>query len=312
MEVMKNYIYKSCGGRNWSSIKWQLVTMCVDICISRIKYRNLPPEIPFYIPELELFGSGQTVFAERGGVPFWLPSVLRDGPNFYGLPFEVDGISMTGTEPIISGIRVLNVGRDLKDVKPINGVEILNDVTRTATLAKVMPYIDRIDYLWTTMGMNQALSRVQLVATCSKNQYDVFKRELSRLLDKKNPITLIRDKSQLGGIEVQDFKVEYMCDRYWYDLDKTFTQLFTALGVKTNFASQKKERLITAEVDANDEVITWLRDSYIRFREEGINSINKLYGYNIDVDIEMKPITLGENMQELLPEDKEQKESPAK
>lgn len=281
-QIAKQYIIKG-DTKNWSSIKWQLVTMCIDICVNRIQYKNLPEEIPFYIPELTLFGNGQSVIAERGGALFWLPSVLREAPNIYGLPYVVDAIPITGTQALLTDIRVLNIGRALADKKPITGVEVLNDVSRTSTLVKVMPYIDRLDYLWATMGINQALSRVQLAARCSRNNYDVYKRMLERLLDKKDPLLLVRDKTQLEGIEIQDFHVEYMCDRYWYDFDKTFTQLLTVLGIKSNFASQKKERLISAEVDANDEVIAYLRDSYLRYREEGINAVNKLYGLNIDV-----------------------------
>lgn len=282
MQVIKNYIVKG-GAANWSSIKWQLVSLFLDICVNRWGYRNVPEEIPFYAPELSLFNQGQSVFAERGGAYFWLPSVIKDAPNMYGFPFEVDALSINGTEPIISNIRVMQIGRTLKDNKPLTGAEILNNVMRVSTLAILMPYIDRLDYLWSTMGINQALSRVQLVATCSKNNYDVYKRMIEKLLDKRDAVTLIKDKAQLEGIQIQDFHVEYMCDRYWYDFDKTFTQALTAIGIKSNFASQKKERLISAEVDANDAVIQATRDSFLKYREKGLETANKLYGLNMDI-----------------------------
>lgn len=279
MLALKNTIIKE--GMNWDSILNTLYIMCLDICVNEGEYDGLPEEIPNYIPEVINFGYGSGVFFNKGGKYFALPCVIGDRSlNIYGEPYVVDAIPIGGNGEIIDTLRVRDVGANF-EVKPKNAVLMLNNIERMPTVVKILPLLNRLDYLWSTMGINEAMSRVGLLASCNKSQFTTMKDVLKNLMGKKDIVTLVRDKTQMENVMPLDFKVEYICDKYWYDFDKVFTLLCTFLGINCNFASQKKERLISDEVNANNELITYLKESRKRYRDMWVDDANKTFGLNI-------------------------------
>lgn len=278
----KNMIVKKKD--NWGTIIQQMYIMGLDIAVSHYKWKNLPEDIPFYMPEYLLYLYGQCVFFNEGGHYFMLPSVINNSLNLYGVPYMVNAIAIGGEGIVKQDLRVLKCGKTLEDIKEPNAVEVIPNIERISMVAKTAPYLDRLDYLWSTMGINQALSRVQVLGICSKGQYAEFERVLNKLLDKRSPLALVRSKTIMDNVEKLDFNVDYLCDKYWYDFDKCLAMLCTILGIKCNFASQKKERLITAEVDANDEIIAILNDSALEFRLKAVEKINKMFGLNIEIE----------------------------
>ena len=56
----------------------------------------------------------------------------------------------------------------------------------------------------------------------------------------------------------------------------------TFFGIN-NTNTEKRERLITDEVNANNEVISINAEAMLLTRQEAANAINKLYGLNVTV-----------------------------
>lgn len=62
---------------------------------------------------------------------------------------------------------------------------------------------------------------------------------------------------------------------------------FTRMGLN-NANTDKKERLITSEVNANNKVIEASMDTYLMSRQKAAEEINKMFGLNISVDFRYK------------------------
>lgn len=286
-EVLQIEISKS--GKTWTSIKDNLYLLFTEMSLQMFQYKNLPKEIPDYMLEYSLLRFGQAVFFEKGGHYFCLPCVNQGGLSIYGEPYKVNAIAINGGM-FVEGLITRPTDENGNIIK-VNSVWIKNNIYNISTLGIMQPIINRLDYLWKTMGINTAMTRAQYILQCSQNAKSVVKREMDRLLDCENPFMLVQDKDFTDTMEkgILNTKVEYLCDKYWFDFDKLFTYLCTFLGINTNFSSQKKERVVIAEVEVNNELINYFKDSMKNFRLKAVDEINEMYGLNIELIVPDNP-----------------------
>ena len=57
-----------------------------------------------------------------------------------------------------------------------------------------------------------------------------------------------------------------------------------------NANTDKRERLITDEVNANNQLVQLCGDTGLLCRKQACEKFNKLYGTNIDVELRQKPV----------------------
>ena len=70
----------------------------------------------------------------------------------------------------------------------------------------------------------------------------------------------------------------------FYEIHRNILKdFYNDLGVK--FSTEKKERLITAEVESAEESLLLNIDDMLNTRKEGVANINKLFGTNIEVEL---------------------------
>ena len=146
--------------------------------------------------------------------------------------------------------------------------------------------VERLCFIWESAGINAGLSRVLALIHCNKDVSGIVKSEIGKIMGgTRNGLAIVSDKSNvLEKIEKLDLKIEYTPDKYWLDFDNTFNLICEVVGITTDMNKAKKERVLTAQVESNDELTSVVGKGYLGFRKLAVEDMNELFGLNISVD----------------------------
>jgi hypothetical protein len=265
-------------------IRNQLVLLFSSFANQQFNYENLPEEINEWLIEHMLFYHGKIVFFKVFENYVALPCATSGLLDIYGKPISVFPIALNGQHFPEVAIKDKYNKSMSKIVKKANGVLIKNNETSLPSLAFIMPFIERLIFIWQSLGINESLSRVKYLIRSNKDSANIVKAELGKLLGNKSPLLVISDKRVImDELEKLDLNVKYEPQNYWYDFDKTFNLILTLCGVENNMESEKKERLIVDEVNSNNQIIDLFNESKFEFRKRAVKKINDMFGLNIEI-----------------------------
>lgn len=106
------------------------------------------------------------------------------------------------------------------------------------------------------------------------------------------------DGSKSYDFITQDLKSNYIVTDLLNDLQSIEDQFYTEVGIK-NANTQKRERLITSEVSANNQATEALADLWFENLQEGIDETNELFGTDITVEKRFKEEVTSDDNNEL-------------
>lgn len=86
-----------------------------------------------------------------------------------------------------------------------------------------------------------------------------------------------------------NFNVPYITDKLQEAKRNVIAEFLQEIGIN-NVETEKKERMITSEANANNEVISHSSDVYLVPRQDFCDRFNKLYGTNVSVEIRKEEI----------------------
>ena len=270
-------------------IEFQMFVLFMGIFNTQFKWTGLPKEIKAYNLEKILNFYGQAVFFKYGDDYLVCSCANTSLLNIYGEPVEVLPIALNG----ITFERV-NVSNSIDSDKKVvlkNAVRIRNNLTCTPTYFLIKPFIEKLCFIWESMGINAGLSRVKYLLHANKQLASAMKTELKKLVGGSECIPVVNEKvNVMKEIEKLDFNIPYEPDQYWEDFDKTFHFICEMGGITTNISNGKKERLIVSEVESNDELTTLCEDTRLEFRKEGCEEIKEVFGLSLSVENKVQEV----------------------
>ena len=265
----------------------------------RFEWKNLPPEIPFYSVEKGLWYYGTLVAFELAGNKFILPCAMSKGLNIYNEYVAVQPYGFNGQ--VFPVVQVKDeFDRDGKIVNKRNGVLLYNNEQQLPTYGIIKPYVERLRYIWQSLGINEAMSRtLGMIYATDKASAATVREQLDALFDKWTPFAVVGDKkltSAKNGGMMGDltWNVNYDPMTYWSDYYDTLSHILTMLGIENSAQNDKKERNNVLEVSQGDFATQISGESYLSFRKKACEEMKDVLGW--DIECELKDVSLDYNV----------------
>lgn len=251
-----------------------------EMCIARFKWEGLPTSVDTLFLEKTLYYSGLSVFyKDRRYDRFLAPRASMAGPvNFYDNPtrFRVEGRGFIGGTITIDKC-----------------VPIWGTLTRAVDVDIVMLYAHKLASIDRTIEINSRNARRTKIVAASPDDR-LTMANIDRAIERGDPAIFVnRKETGLNvvesldsvdlGIETKDItELHILKVRLW-------NELMGLLGI--DGANQdKKERLVSNEVEANAEQINLSKSRALRTRRMAAEQINDMFSLNVTVDYDIEDV----------------------
>lgn len=103
--------------------------------------------------------------------------------------------------------------------------------------------------------------------------------------ENNQPLILSKKSLDLNNkVDKLDFNIPYVADKLYLAKEKIMNEFLTYIGVN-NLSVEKKERLVTGEVDVNNELIESNANVMLETRQQAVEEINDKFGLDITVKL---------------------------
>ena len=195
--------------------------------------------------------------------------------------------------PLINRANMLKIGTDccLLQLRPDYGgiMDLVNDYAEAMALTS---------QLFSVNTVNSRLSYV--FGANNKRAAETFKRAMDQLYA-GDPMVVV-DKELLGNSDGPGWQLllpnvgqNYVAGEALENLRRLECKFDNEIGIPANLATQKRERTISAEVEANDVETYGRADQWLKLLQRGCSDVYEMFGVRVSVDWRVDPMkTIGE------------------
>ena len=251
------------------------------LALNIFKYDNLPNGIKSRHIEKGLFDYGQVVFfQDKKGKFYCLPCSETGDLNEYGESKSVNTHGYNYTKRIYLIDSENSIIRNMKGIT--TGVRILNNDLGLGLATTIRDYSEKMFNVEKAINMNVRQQKFPyLVVTDTKNELTM--KTLFKKIDEGDEFAIFGSKNiSLDNINVMNLNTPYVVDKlnqYKYELER---EILTDIGL--NNTIEKKERLLTDEINSNNDYICRIVELMYKTRLEGLELANKIYGLNMTIE----------------------------
>ena len=236
------------------------------ICMNAFEWENLPNGIKERHIERWLFANGKAVFFDDPDMGLMCMECQDSGRvNPYGDPV---------------GYRAFGIGFQ-RYITADNCVVIENNKLRIPTDQFIMFYVNKLTEAERTMDVNVKANKTPVIILCDDKDVLSFKN-IFKQVDGNVPAIYADRALNIDGMTALDLKAKFLGNELMDYKRSVESELLTFLGIN-NSAVDKKERLITDEANANNELIESFFALQLEARERACKEINAMFGCNISV-----------------------------
>lgn len=240
------------------------------LAVSRFKWTGLPEGIPERFIELTLF--------ERGLVVFFIDKSLH---RYMATWANYSGSINTYLEPTRFTPQGNNYWYKTLDSKEC--VPIWDNQLRAPMLDVMFIYAQRLALLDRALDISLENMSVPLIIACTEEQR-LTVENMFRQREEGIPVILTTDGTEImNDVRVFPNNSQSNLDKILQAKAQIWNECVKFLGIE-NANNEKKERLITDEVQAGSETTDVFRLSFLKSRQQACDTINSLFGTTIGVD----------------------------
>ena len=239
----------------------------MQLSMVMFKYDNMPDTVDPRFLEKTLFNRGNCLFFEDEVLGYLtLPSANLGKFDVYDIPRMRRAYAVNGYN---------------KDLTIDDSVIIYNNYLRTNSRLDVEMFAKKLYNIDRAIDTNANAQKTPILLLCDENERLSY-LNLYKEYDGNAPVIKGTKGLDLQGFQVLKTDAPYVADKL-YDLKtQIWNEALTYLGI-TNVSFQKKERMISDEVDRMLGGTYANRYSRLLAREEACDKINKMFGLNISV-----------------------------
>jgi len=232
------------------------------------KWEGLPKYIAKRFIENNLFQYGQLAFFKDSEVGFLITKVTPSGLlNIYDEPVRYYCYGNNGYS---------------KNVLAKDCVLIRNNIDAIPTSVLINLFCIRLYEIERTIDTNIKQQKTPLIVQCEESQRLTLKN-LFMKYDGNEPFIFGNKALNLEGIKVLKTDAPYVADKLWELKNAKWAECLDMLGIN-NANTSKKERLITDEVNSNNQLLDLQADTMLMTRNYACEEIKEKF----DLDITCK------------------------
>ncbi len=254
-----------------------------QIALSQFEWINLPESMnPDYL-ELCLYYFGQASLLKTESYGFINTKCCSNGKiNIYGLPSSLNCFSYDFSET-----RKLYTGLIPSETEYDSCILVKNNWEKLPTAGTMELFALRLYEAERTSDTNIKAQKTPVILVGDETAKLTMKN-LYLKYDGNEPV-IYADKKQLGQNAIMAVKTEapFIADKIQSYKEKIWNEALTYLGID-NISSEKKERLVSAEVSSNNEVVNLNLQARLYVRKEACKQFNEYFGLTGDKAIDVK------------------------
>ena len=242
----------------------------IDIYLSLFEWKGLPETINVRYLEYTLMEQGKVFFFHDDNLGYLALNGNAIGFNVYNEPIKYEVYAPIGYQ---------------KSLTDKNAVIIWNTFRREPYLEVFELYAQRLYEITRTQDVNVMAQKTPVLIKASEQQR-LTMQNLYQKYSGNMPFIFGDKDIDMNDIEALTTQSPYVADKLQVLKNEIWNECMTFLGVG-NAKQDKKERLVAAEVSANDEQIMQSRDVMLDARKIACEQINKMFGLNVSVDYKL-------------------------
>lgn len=241
------------------------------ICLSLFEWEHLPPSMNARFLEMCLYynGQGALLYDDDYG---YINTMASDGGyiNIYGLPTEVTCYSYRFNQR--RSLYMTDTGEE----KGKECILVMNNYERIPTQVMCTLFAYRLAEAQRTADVNIKAQRTPVLITTDQKQYFTLKKMYEEY-DGNTP-AIFADKNVISPDALKALKTDapFIVNDIMDYKREIWNEFLTTLGISN--LSEKRERLISNEVDSNNELVNLNLQSQLIPRKEACKQFNEKYG----------------------------------
>ena len=249
------------------------------IALSMFEWENLPDSMNARYLEQTLFYKGQAGMLYDKDYGFINTQATDSGYiNIYGLPSRIQCYSYRYNE--MRDLYVKGSGEPIDK----EAILVLNNYDRTPTATSLQLFAYRLAEAQRTADVNIKAQRTPILLTTDQRQ-EFSMRKLYEQYDGNTPVIFADKNSGLNPDAIRAIKTDapfIATDILQYKI-LIWNEFLSFLGISN--LDEKRERLISSEIDSNNELVNMNLQSYLIPRKKACEEFNQKYGTNINVKV---------------------------